>query len=68
MHVVWNWPHVVEEFRVDRPFPVLFPHLLADDVSARLGDRIAQGESLIADDDVGKSLIRCTTFVGRLGG
>ena len=68
MHVVGDWSHVVEELRVNWPFAILIPHRFADDRCAGLGDRIAQRKPLVADDDIGKSLVSRAALVGRHGG
>jgi hypothetical protein len=64
MHVVRDGSHVIEKLGIDRPLLVFLPNLFADDGCAAFGDRLAQGESLFASDDVTEAFVGRAIFVG----
>ena len=64
VHVQGDRPHVVEELRIDRPLAILLPDGFADDCSAAVGDRLAQGEALLSYHAVAEPLVGHAAFVG----
>ena len=64
VHVVGDRSHVIEELGIDRPLAVFVPDARANEVCPAFGDRVAQGEALLAYYYVGKSLIMDAALVG----
>ena len=64
VHVVGDGPHVVEEFRVNRPLVVLAPNRFSDQEGTTFRDSFLKCETVFAGDHVGKPLIVRAVVVG----
>ena len=68
VHVVGDWPEVVEELRVDRPLAVLVVDGRPDQLGAVGSDGVAQGElAAVGLDDVAEPLVVGSPLVGGNG-
>ena len=68
MHVVGDWAHVVEEFRVDRPAVVFAEDGFADEPIALFGDGVFEEEFFALEKTEAQSFVPDASLVGRFGG
>jgi len=68
VHVVGDWSHVVEEFRIDRPSVVFAEDGRADELVALLGDGVLEEKLFAFEQAEAQAFVPYTAFVGRLGG
>lgn len=68
VHVVGDWPHVVEEFRIDRPSVVFAEDGRADELVALLGDGVLEEKLFAFEQAEAQAFVPYTAFVGSFGG
>src|SRR5690242_12223890 len=69
MHVMGDRPHIIEEFRVDRPTMIFSPNFFPNQLCAYFLDSCGKGESIVFEHAITQTLVRCPIFVrGRRGG